>query len=86
MDDTRMDLSQLEEGSGRSVPSTPLHSTAPGIHIYICRLHVYYFKFQKTNILVCLFLCRLKRRHIGITFVGGGSVDGSGVRISLSGA
>ncbi|KAK3089218.1 hypothetical protein FSP39_001828 [Pinctada imbricata] len=29
MDDTRMDLSQLEEGTGRSVPSTPLHSSAP---------------------------------------------------------
>ncbi|XP_063410496.1 nucleoprotein TPR-like isoform X2 [Mytilus trossulus] len=29
MDDTRMDLSQLQEGSGRSVPSTPLRTTAP---------------------------------------------------------
>ncbi|KAL3869712.1 hypothetical protein ACJMK2_042363 [Sinanodonta woodiana] len=29
MDDTRMDLSQLEEGTGRSVPSTPLATTAP---------------------------------------------------------
>lgn len=25
-----MDLSQLQEGSGRSVPSTPLRTTAPG--------------------------------------------------------
>ena len=33
-----------------------------------------------------LFLCRLKRRHIGITFVGGGGVSYGGVRISLSGA
>jgi len=30
MDDTRVDLSQLEDGSGRSVPSTPLHTSAPG--------------------------------------------------------
>ena len=30
MDDTRMDLSQLQEGSGRSVPSTPLSLSAPG--------------------------------------------------------
>ena len=30
------------------------------------------------------FLCHLKRRHIGITFVGG--VVGGGVQISLSGA
>ncbi|XP_052775789.1 nucleoprotein TPR-like isoform X2 [Mya arenaria] len=29
MDDTRMDLSQLDEGSGRSVPSTPLPTSAP---------------------------------------------------------
>ena len=31
MDDTRMDLSQFDEGTGRSVPSTPLATTAPVI-------------------------------------------------------
>ena len=35
---------------------------------------------------VITFLCRLKRRHIGITFVGGVVVIIIGVRISLSGA
>ena len=43
------------------------------------------------SLFVCLFytfLCHLKRRHIGITFVGGGGIGGVivGVRISLSGA
>lgn len=33
MDDTRMDLSQLEDsGTGRSVPSTPLQVSPQGIH------------------------------------------------------
>lgn len=30
MDDTRMDLSTLEEGTGRSVPSTPSHVSPQG--------------------------------------------------------
>lgn len=29
MESTSMDLSQLDEGTGRSVPSTPLRTTAP---------------------------------------------------------
>ncbi|XP_067679171.1 nucleoprotein TPR-like isoform X3 [Haliotis asinina] len=29
MDDTRMDLSQFDDGGGRSVPTTPLQTTAP---------------------------------------------------------
>ena len=60
----------------------------------------FFFKFYnqvrtdlvyQTNVYYSL-LCRLKRRHIGITFVSGGSVGGGvggvggGVRISLSGA
>lgn len=31
LDDTRMDLSQLDEGTGRSVPTTPLRTTAPAL-------------------------------------------------------
>lgn len=30
MDDTRMDLTQLEEGTGRSVPTTPLQVSPQG--------------------------------------------------------
>lgn len=37
IDDTRMDLSQLEEtsGTGRSVPTTPLQSSPQGILQFI---------------------------------------------------
>ena len=48
--------------------------SAPSFHICPCFLYL------------SQFLCRLKRRHTGITFVGGGVVVGVGIRISLSGA
>ncbi|KAL5021860.1 hypothetical protein ScPMuIL_001015 [Solemya velum] len=33
LEDTNMDLSQFDEGTGRSVPSTPIHTNAPAIII-----------------------------------------------------
>ena len=33
MDDTRMDLYQFDEGTGRSVPSTPISHTPPTISV-----------------------------------------------------
>ena len=37
MDDTRMDLSQFDEGGVRSVPTTPIpqQSSAPGIEQFV---------------------------------------------------
>ena len=71
------------------------NATIKTYYTYKYRKHTYYI--NTINIydryVLFYFLCRLKRRHTGITFVGDGGVDGGvvivvggGVLISLYGA
>ena len=53
------------------------------LHITLLTVSPWTFNKYYIKSFFFYFLCHLKRRHIGITSVGGG---GDGVRISLSGA